>query len=128
MNKGENFDAKYLWWNEAGVQQAFTIPGDAWKNLSVNHWYSQSTLIDFDSNKILRISITDLSTDETTTMEPEGWYMTGGKSPSQPLPTAFRLFSGGAAGNVTAWDNIAIPEPASLALVLVGAIGLARRR
>lgn len=129
VNKAENFNANYLWWNADGVQQAFTIPGDAWRNLSVNHWYSQSTLIDFESNKILRISITDLHAGTTTSMEPDGWYMTGGKSPTQPLPTAFRIFAGGAAGNISAWDNIAIPEPASLSLLVLGlAVGVARRR
>jgi hypothetical protein len=86
-------------------------PGPAWQNLAVNHWYRQSTTFDFESNRVLSVSITDLDTGTTTTVAPSDWYMLGGASGGAPLPTALRFFVGGdtvTLGNTQGWDNLRI--------------------
>ncbi len=131
-NPGLGYQAQYLWWDAAGVQQAFTTPGGMWDNQVANQWYRDRFVIDFATNRILSISITDLSTMASDTFNPTDWYMLGGASPTAPLPTAFRLFTGGSGtantGNVMAWDNVgitatAVPEPGSfLALAVAGCV------
>lgn len=125
-----NFDAKYILFDAAGVQQTAAVPGPAWANLSLNHWYRQTTLWDFTTNQVVEMSITDLLTGITTTTNPVGAYMAGGAAGTLPQATAIRTFTGGNDGNITAWDNVsveAVPAPAS-ALALLGGLALARRR
>jgi hypothetical protein len=60
-------------------------------------------------NRITSVSITNLATADTTTVQPAGWYLGGGATPTLPHATAFRLFAGGTtAGNIAAWDNLSI--------------------
>lgn len=125
-----NFDAKYIFFDAAGVQQTAAVPGPAWANLSLRNWYRQSTLWDFTTNQVLEVSITDLTTGTTTTASPAGWYMVGGAAGGLPIPTAIRTFTGGNDGNITAWDNVsvqAVPAPAS-GLVMLGGLAAAGRR
>lgn len=110
----------------------YAIPGlsagAAWEALSPNHWYRSSTTFDLATGLVTSVSITDLTSMDTTTVEPDGWYMAG-TFLGNPDPTGFRFFTGGTlAGNVVAWDNLGIvPEPTSILLVLAGAF-LVRRR
>lgn len=123
------FDANYLFFDAAGVASLATLPGPEWNALVVNHWYRSSTTWDFSTNTILSVSITDLHTGTTATVNPTGWFLAGGASPTQPLPTAFRLFAGGAAGNTMGWDNLSVvPEPASFIALTAGALALLRKR
>lgn len=124
--KADLWNASYLWYDAAGNAQAATLPGAEWGNLPVNHWYTQSTKFDFASNLILEVSITDLETGVTTTVQPDGWYMFGGKNYSQARGTAIRIFAGGALGNVMAFDNVFVPEPTSVLLIALAALGLRR--
>jgi hypothetical protein len=103
-------------------------PGAEWEGLSSNHWYRSSTTFDLTTSMVTSVSITDLTTMDTTTVEPEGWYMAG-TFLGNPDPTGFRFFTGGTlTGNVVAWDNLGIiPEPTSVLLVLAGALLLRRR-
>lgn len=115
----------------AGTQySAYQSPGDAWANLQLNHWYRMVTVVDFTTNKIASTTIYDLMAGTHSTFVPDAWYLTGGASPSQPMPTAFRYFVGGnTAGNTVGVDNVSlVPEPATLLIVGAGAGLLALRR
>jgi hypothetical protein len=102
-------------------------PGPAWDNLQANHWYRQSTTFKFSTKEITEVAITDLTTGVTTTVNPVGWHLadtTGGGV----MPTALRFFSGGGTGgNTVAWDNLVVPEPASLLALVVGLLACRRR-
>jgi len=107
------WNAFYLAYDAGGTQdpQPGRSPGPEWSNLELNHWYRFGTVIDFDANCIREVSITDLETNETTTVNvaSDGWFLQGGQGGGFPLPTAFRFFAGGGVpGNTVAWDNISI--------------------
>jgi hypothetical protein len=80
----------------------------AFTNLTTNHWYRESIHVDFSTNQITLVQMTDLTTNVTTDFVPPGWFLTGGANPINPLPDAFRFFVGGSAGNIMGWDNLAI--------------------
>jgi hypothetical protein len=107
------WNAGYQVFSAAGVMTATLSPGTAWQNLAVGHWYRQSTTFDFSSNRVLQVTIMDLSTGTSASFEPPDWYLAGGSTGGGlPLPTALRFFVGGGvgndAGNITAWDNLSI--------------------
>ena len=93
----------------------------AWTGLAQNHWYSESTVFDTNSNRILSLSLTDLTTNLTETISPTGWYMAGGAG--APFgANAFR-FAGLGWGNGMLVDNVTldpVPEPATLFLAGLG--------
>lgn len=124
----EKWNAGYNVYDSAGVALATQEPGSAWQNLSLNNWYRQETKWSFTENRITEVSITDLHTGVKTTVKPEGWYLLGGKNPTQPLPTAVRFFAGGLPGNIMAWDNTLIPEPSTAMLIGLAALAFIRRR
>ena len=114
-----NWDARYVWYNAGGAQLNEAVggegggPGDpAFQGLAIDHWYRQSTTFNLDTNQILLVSITDLTTGVTITNSPSGRYLEGGAAGGTPPPTGFRLFGGagaaGAEGNTLAFDNISI--------------------
>jgi hypothetical protein len=89
------------------------FPGPEWQNLFVDHWYRHTVTLDFTTWLIMECSIQDLTTGgPKTTVNPEGWHFIRYTTPI--MPTAFRFFTGGStAGNLTAWDNLAIGPPPS---------------
>ncbi len=111
-----NWDANYIVFDASGVpaDPPGLSPGAAWRNLDVGHWYNQSTTFDFDSNTVTSVTITDLDTGDSTTFQPNGWYLAGGAVSRPPLPTSLRFFVGGGGagasqpGNVGAFDNLEI--------------------
>jgi hypothetical protein len=109
---GNSWMANYQIYNAAGQQQQFQLAGPEWNNLAVDHWYNQSTTFDLNQNLILSVSITDLDTGDSATVNPDSWYLLGGANPTQPLPTALRFFVGGDGtppnGNVMGFDNLEI--------------------
>jgi hypothetical protein len=107
------WSAGYLPYNAAGVQfaQPGAFAGPEWQNLLLNHWYRFSTTVDFNMNQITSVSITDLSTNTTTTAAPVDWFVGGGQASTLALPTGVRFFCGGGAGNVMGWDNLLVGPP-----------------
>jgi hypothetical protein len=107
------WNAGYLAYNEAGVQFAGVgqFAGPEWQNLALNHWYRFSTTLDFTTNTITQVSITDLTTGVTTTTRTEGWFLGGGAASTLAMPTGVRFFTGGGAGNTMGWDNLIVGEP-----------------
>ena len=104
-----NWDADYVWFNRLGDQVTEPVADPAFQGLDDDHWYRWSTTFNLDTNQILQVSITDLTTGVTSTHSPSGRYLFGGAG-GAPTPTGFRLFGGsaGAAGNTLAFDNISI--------------------
>jgi hypothetical protein len=111
---GNTWNANYSVYDSTGTQNPTYNAGDAWSKLAVGNWYRQSTTFDLSANTVLSVSIMDLSTGNSTTYVPTGWYLNGGANSQFPLPTALRFFVGGGIGgdpgNVMAFDNLDI-EP-----------------
>lgn len=130
-NPAAGFKAEFNVFNDTGGATNNLSPGAAWQNLKTNHWYRQIINFDFASNRILDITIVDLTTGQSSTATPDGWYMTGGAASALAKPDGMRFFIGGStAGNIMGWDNVyVVPAPASL-LAFAGAAGLisVRRR
>ncbi len=106
------WNATYLWFTAANVQEN-VAPNPGFQNLLPDHWYRWCTVFDLDTNQILQVSITDLTTGVTAEHVPVDRYMFGGTTGSATgPPTGFRYFGGttaaGAAGNTLAFDNLAI--------------------
>jgi hypothetical protein len=118
-------------------------PGDArWDNLIFNHWYHQTLTWDAGSNQIVETTLQDMTAGgPLNTLTPTTWFLTGGQNNvlQEALATDTRLFvSGGNLGvppglttNLGGYDNFSIapvPEPASMAVLGLGALALLRRR
>lgn len=111
LNVPTTWGSGYVVHNAAGTQvaQPGTYPGPEWQNLAFNTWYRQTTEVNMTENRITRVSITNLVTGATAAVEPVGWYLGGGATPTIPLATSFRVFTGGTTeGNIAAWDNLSI--------------------
>lgn len=98
----------------AGAGIVFALAGVAWQNIPVGHWIRQSTTWSFGSNRILSVSIRDLTAggpETTVDVSTMDWYLAGGAANVLQLPIAtdVRCFGGGATiGNISAWDNVRI--------------------
>jgi hypothetical protein len=104
------YNQNYIWFNAAGTQNGTTgaPPGPEWTNLQVNHWYRASATFNVTTHQILSVSITDLVTNTTATVNPTDAYLAGGANSTRPLATATRLFVGGGSAtntNIMAFDN-----------------------
>src|ERR1051326_2643002 len=81
-----------------GVGIVFNSPGPAWQNIPVNHWIHQSTTWDFVNNKILSVSIQDITAGgplTTVDVSALNWYLAGGANNAAggTVPTDVRLFA-----------------------------------
>lgn len=130
-NPAAGFKAEFNVFDAAGVATNNLSPGAAWQNLKTNHWYRQIIDFDFGTNQILEVTIVDLTTGRSSSVTPDGWFMTGGAASTLAAPDGMRFFIGGStAGNIMGFDNVyVVPAPASL-LAFAGAAGLlsVRRR
>ena len=123
-----SWNADYVWFEADGTQVIEQVNDPDFQGLSSEHWYRRSTTFDLDTNEILEVSITDLTTNVTATNNPVGRYLFGGVG-GAPTPTGFRFFAGGQVdGNTMGFDNLSIvPGPAALPLLALAAL-IARRR
>lgn len=120
--------AEYNVFDSAGNALNNMSPGAAWANLTMNHWYRQTTIVNFDTNMVEEVRLLDLTSGVLHVAHPRDWFMLGGANPTQPMPIGVRFFEGGNAGNIMGWDNLRIiPGPGALALVGAGLV-LSRRR
>jgi len=119
---GTQFHIHFGHWTNAlpgtanGAGTIFSVPGPEFLSLDTTHWYRVSIEWDFAAARILRVSIKDLTASTATVtydVTALGWTLQGGLNSPLPLPTDFRLFTGGTT-NVSAWDNINFTQvPAS---------------
>jgi hypothetical protein len=110
-----NWNADYVWFDSGGAQLIEQVPDPAFQNLLGNHWYRWCTVYDLDTNAIVEVSITDLTSGVTVTHNPVDRYMFGGTTGAATgPPTGFRYFGGtnaaGAAGNTLGFDNLSVEE------------------
>ncbi|NLG42313.1 MAG: PEP-CTERM sorting domain-containing protein [Phycisphaerae bacterium] len=124
---GTAIHAGYLIDENPAAPPAF--PGPEWQNLPVDHWFRQTVLVNMEYFKIIECTIQDLTIGGPVTVaHPENWHFINYAVAGGTLPTGFRCFTGGTtAGNFLAWDNFSIPEPATIALLLIGFAALRRR-
>jgi len=99
-----------------------TYPQGAFSELSPRSWHRVSYVVNYTTNTLDKVAVTDLQTGASTTFVTAGttgpvggngnWNMAGGAANAArlPMPTQFRFFGGGTAGggNVIAFDNLSI--------------------
>jgi uncharacterized protein (TIGR03437 family) len=102
------WSAAYFVYDGAGNSRSDSgvVPGPAWAGLSQKHWYNLATVFDIPSNKILSVTITDLTSHATSTVTPTGWYMAGGAS--APFQANAIRITGFAPGNLMVADNVSL--------------------
>ncbi len=109
INSPTAWNAGFLIYDAGGVPvpQPGAFAGLAWQGLLANHWYRLTATLCFRRIRILEGWHTALNTLAVTTGQPAGWYLLGGPSPGQPLPTGVRFATAGnIAGNAIGWDNL----------------------
>jgi hypothetical protein len=89
----------------AGAVIAFPDPNFA--GLAVNVWHRWGCVISLVTNEYVQFKITNGSTNVTTIYTPGPGAMPL-PNPTGTLPTDFRLFGGGGAGNIFAVDNFTV--------------------
>ncbi|MFQ5805769.1 MAG: dockerin type I domain-containing protein [Phycisphaerae bacterium] len=109
---GDTWQALYMVHNAQGGDDGAPgrVPGPQWVDLDLYTWYRCTTVIDWDINQVVEVSITNLDTGAGATVDTsaEGWYLEGGEAGGEVTAT-FRFFAGGGLpGNTVAWDNLSI--------------------
>lgn len=111
VNVPTTYNAFYLAYDAGGTLflQPGMSPGPEWEALPINHWYGSYTVVDFETNMITEVGITDLETMQEATYFPTDWYMEGGAGGMTSPPFGFRFFAGGSVpGNALAFDNASL--------------------
>jgi hypothetical protein len=132
INTAASWSLQFNVFDAGGIATNGLSAGAAWTGLQLNHWYRIEHIMDFSTNSLLETSITDLHTNTTNTFNPVGWFAQGGSAPALPMPTGYRFFAGGNAGNFFGVDNdniTVVPEPGTFVAIGAGlALLVARRR
>ncbi len=105
------------------------------ETLLEDHWYRSEMIVDFDTNLVTKITLTDLATSlDIVVLTPADWYLAGGATRTAGMPTSVRMFDFWAADNTNmmAFDNLtvqSVPEPATLCLLgALSVVSALRRR
>lgn len=117
--QGTTFRVMFAPFDAAGsaYPQPGLVPHPGFDNLPLNTWHRVTVLFAFDTNRIHRISVQDLSTGVSSTVVnptiPENgslYYLGGGATPAASVgpPSAMRLFASGVEATVMAFDNLLI--------------------
>lgn len=110
-NTTATWDAEMVWFNSANTQLQEKGPS-GFVGLAKNQWYHRWMIFDLDTNQVIEIGITDLSTNISSVANPTDRYLFGGAAGGPPPPDGFRLFAGtSVAGNTLAYDNVKISRP-----------------
>ncbi len=110
INTAETWNADMVWFDAAGAQLTEVIPVPEFQNLLNNNWYRWTGTFNLDTNQVLELTITDLTTGASATYEPPDRYLFGGDAGGAPPPDGFRFFVGANAvpGNTLGFDNLVI--------------------
>ncbi len=119
--EGVLYNIGFMHYDAAGVQIAApgTFAGPEWQNLPINYWFRSGMVVDFATNRITQVSLTDVSGGGgTVTFNPTDWYLEGGAAGSTAPMTGFRLFAGAGStpGCILAFDNLCIRERGATAV------------
>jgi hypothetical protein len=106
-NTATSWKGEFNVYDAAGTALNNQSPGAGWTGLAIDHWYRLTATVNFATNQVSHVTITDLTTGETSEADVP-WYLTGGENPVLPLPTGIRCFVGGSAGNTAGYDNVSI--------------------
>ncbi|MCA8976822.1 MAG: hypothetical protein KDC98_19020, partial [Planctomycetes bacterium] len=97
--------AEYTWYDASGLPEAGAVPDPGFQNLLTDRWYRWETDVDFSTNRITQLRLTDLVTSTTVRYVPPLRFLNGGIRPGAS-PFSFRFSSGSALpGNLAAFDN-----------------------
>ncbi|MCH7903177.1 MAG: PEP-CTERM sorting domain-containing protein [Armatimonadetes bacterium] len=119
------WNADMVWFDGGGTQILEQVPDVNFQNLAVNHWYRWATDFSLNTNQVLEMRLTDLTTGTVVTHNPADRWLRPGANPDH-----HRFFGGGGVpGNALAFDNASIvPEPVSMIALGIGLAALAARR
>ncbi len=102
----------YIYYDANNVQHAQPGKdyGPDWNNLPSHMWHRFMTVIDWDTDRVVCVSITNLATGLSAAASPPvGDPLLIQAIAGVTHPEGFRLFTGGTTlGNIGAWDNLAI--------------------
>ena len=111
---GATWDADLIYFTATGTQTQIKLANTAFQGLATNKWYRWQADFDLATNRILELRLTDIAAGTTATQVAGSWYLAGGSAPTQPPPTALRMFAGGDQNNVVAADNLTLSEKSIL--------------
>ena len=101
--------ADYVRFDAAGAQILDVVPVPGFSGLPIDTWFRWETSVNFASNRITEIVLTEIETGGAVSYEPTDWYLEGGSGGGRPSPTGFRFTTRGVThGNTIAWDNLSI--------------------
>jgi hypothetical protein len=76
-----SWKATGYWFDATGTVLEEDIPAPGFQSLMLNHWYRWATTFDCDTNRIVRVTLTDLTTATAAIYEPTDRYL-GGAPPA----------------------------------------------
>jgi len=113
VNTAATWNADYVSFDAAGTSVTAAVPNPGFQGLPINTWYRWETDVDFTTNLVMEMRLTDIAAGTTVSHCPTGMYLSD-TAPGQGLPQALRWFAGGGtADNTMAIDNASLAGSAS---------------